>query len=122
MTISSQDGSSDEDVNSLNKIAEQVSEFKSIKDLPMKHFFKILKFEIVETVNGRTVRLQLEDESSEEGFFYVHLPRRFLPSIETNFTKYSTITRSKKPFYFAYLGQKGRTFKVLFSRNPTKTP
>lgn len=112
--------SSDDDVNELNKVAQQISEFKSIKDLPEKKMFKVTKFEIVETVNGRTVRLQLEDVAMEEGFFYVHLPKRFLSSVEANFAKYRAITFSKKPFYFAYLGQNGRTFKVIFSRNPEK--
>jgi len=83
--------------------------------------FKVLKFEVVETVNGKTVRLQLEDEAVEEGFFFVHLPRRFLPSVEANFTKYANICKSSKPFHFAFMGQKGRTFKVMFTRSPEKS-
>jgi len=118
--LTSQDKSSDEDVNNLNKVANQMSEFRSIKDLPLKKMHKVLKFEIVETVNGRTVRLQLEDSSVDEGFFYVHLHRRFLPSVEANFSRYLSITKSKKPFFFVFLGLKGRTFKVLFTRNPDK--
>lgn len=43
--------SSDEDVNALKKVAQQVAEFKSIKDLEEKKMFKVLKFEVVETVN-----------------------------------------------------------------------
>lgn len=97
-----------------------MSEFRSIKDLPVKKMHKILKFEIVETVNGRTVRLQLEDDHVDEGFFFVHLPRRFLASVESNFAKYSNITKSNRPFFFAFMGQKGRTFQVLFTRNPEK--
>jgi len=64
-----------------------MSEYKSIKDLPEKTFYKVLQFEVVETVNGRTVRIQLEDSELEEGFFYVHLPKRFLASVEANFKK-----------------------------------
>ncbi|XP_034246195.1 uncharacterized protein LOC117648094 [Thrips palmi] len=97
----SQENSSDEDVNQLNQVANQTSEFKSIKDLPIKKMHRVLKIEILETVNGRTVRLQLEDKSIEEGYCFVHLPRRFLPSVESNYSKYAQITKSKKPFFFA---------------------
>ncbi len=90
------------------------------KDLPEKTFYKVLQFEVVETVNGRTVRIQLEDDDLEERFFNVHLPNFFLPSVEKNFKKYKPITQSEKPFYFAFLGHKGRAFKVVFTRKPEK--
>lgn len=88
--------------------------------MPVHKYFKVLKFEMVETSNGHTIRCQLEDEKAEEGFFYIHLPKRFFDLISNNFEKYEQITKSKKPFYFAFLGFKGRGFQVNFSRNPTK--
>jgi len=98
--------SSDEEVNKLNKVAHQVSEFKSIKSLAEKQKYKVLKFEIVETVNGKTVRIQLEDEDMDSGFFYVHLPKRFLPAVEANLTKYRAITSSKNHFILHTLGKR----------------
>ncbi len=105
----------------MNKLSKQLSEFRSIKDLPVKKLFKVIGFEIVETTNGRCVRCRLEDDSVDEGYFFIHLPRRFLEEISRNFKRYTEITNSHKPFYFCFLGFKGRGFQVLFTRNPKKS-
>ncbi|KAK3918367.1 Jacalin-related lectin 18 [Frankliniella fusca] len=76
--------------------------------------FKVLKFEVVETVNGKTVRLQLEDQAVEEGFFFVHLPRRFLPSVEANFTKYANICVLIFPFRL--MNSQGRIREIFEQR------
>jgi len=97
-----------------------MADFRSIKDLPVKKFYQVLNFEIVDTAKGRAVRCQLREKNSQDGFFYVHLPRRFVEIVEENFDRYQAITKSDKPFYFPFLGFKGKGFKVLFTRNPKK--
>lgn len=51
--------SSDDDLNEMNKVLKQTPNFISIKDLKEKEPYRILKFEIVETTNGKRVRLTL---------------------------------------------------------------
>jgi len=72
-----QNSSSDEECNKLNKLSKQLSDVRSIKDLPVKKFYKVVSFEIVETANGRCVRCRLEDDI-EDVTFFIHLPKGFL--------------------------------------------
>lgn len=102
-------------MNKLNKASANLIDYRSIKDLEEKRYYKCINFEVVNTQNGKTVRVELEDNQQES--FFVHLPRRFLKVIEESLEHYRNVCKTDKPFYMAYLGLKGRGFQIHFTRN-----
>lgn len=110
--------SSDEDMNKVNRAANKISEFKSVKDLTVYKFYKIIILEKVETSKGETVRAKLHDEDADDNICYVHLPRRVVPEILSMIDQMNAHCRSKKPVYLQFRGIRGQSFKIKFTRNP----
>lgn len=106
-------------MNKLNKASAKLGDFRSIKDLPVHRYFRIMSFEAVQTVNGQAIRVKLFDKTTDE-IFFTHLPKRLYDSIAQDLENLNEICESDKPFYFAFLGYKGRGFKIKFTRNPSK--
>lgn len=112
--------SSDEDLNSLNKVIDETPAFISIKDLKERQPYKIHKFEIVETSNGRRVRLCIMHKQYGNKEVYVHLPARVLAIVTEKLEKLNKKCTSKKPMYIIHMGLRGRAFILKFTQNPKK--
>ncbi|KAK3923346.1 ATP-dependent DNA helicase [Frankliniella fusca] len=76
----SDESSSDEEVNKLNKASAKLGDFRSIKDLPVHRYFRVMLFETVNTVNGPAIRVKLFDKTTDE-IFFTHLPKRLYDAI-----------------------------------------
>lgn len=113
------DSDEDEDVKKVNLKVKKVPQFRSINELVLLRFYKVLEIEIVTTKNGDTIRLKIVDDESEDGFCYIHLPKRILGDIGPLVPKFAKISKTKKGLFFQFKGMKGLAFKFRFS---TKGP
>lgn len=62
-----EDEDEDEDIKKVNKSAKKVPQFKSMNDLEVKNFYKVLDLEAVTTSKGDSIRVKIIDPESEDG-------------------------------------------------------
>lgn len=112
--------SSDEELNQVNKVMEKTPTFLSIKDLKEKTAYQILKFEVVQTSNGKRIRLSLKHDQFKNREAYVHLSERVLSIISDKIDSLNKKCTSKKPMYVIYMGLRGKAFVLRFTQHPKK--
>lgn len=108
-----QEESSDEDVRRINKGANKLPNFMSIRDLTRNKRYKIKKVMAVSTSKGNRIRLELSDKEFEDGNALIYLPEHLYSEIEPILVKLNKMCG--KGFYFIFKGFKGPWFKYKFS-------
>ncbi|KAE8739289.1 hypothetical protein FOCC_FOCC015212, partial [Frankliniella occidentalis] len=94
------DSSDDEEIKKINQAASKIPTYKSIKNLTVNHYYKVLDLLEVETSKGKTIRLKLEDADVEDKWCYVHMPRSVLvdmvPTYSTLLSREKAAVRQRK--------------------------
>ncbi|KAK3907153.1 ATP-dependent DNA helicase [Frankliniella fusca] len=94
---SDEDSSDDEEINKLNKAAEKIPTYKSIKSLVKHRYYKVLDLIDVETKQGRTIRLKLEDNDvSDKVSFESNLTAKRLKAKERQQKHRKNMTSEQK--------------------------
>lgn len=83
---------------------------KSIRDLENHRRYEIRQMEVVETANGRRIRLTIVFGKSGE-LAYVYLPARLVPFFKKRVKKLNEKIK-QKTWYFIYEGERGKSFDL----------
>lgn len=70
--------------------------------------------ESVTTSRGDSIRLKLVDSDSDDGYCFIHLPKRIVEHVTPVLSKLVKLVKSKKGLYFQFKGMKGLAFKFRF--------
>jgi len=88
----------------LNKAAKKIPTYKSIKSLVKHRYYKVLDLTDVETKQGRTIRLKLEDHDVSDKVCFVYMPRNVLADMFPMLPRLVQMSQSEPGLFFMFRG------------------